>query len=226
MPNDGYIYEFPDEVVLGALKKLLHERELRMDKDVRPYKQKGNTCAIVCMMMLLEYYKIIPKADWKKERMYYRGFRSKYMEGTPFAAMAWFMTNSGLEVKMLHSEENLFKNDGGYIPADVFNSAVREYQDYIDKALETGAEIENGVDFNSEDIKRQLENDGFVILSGMVNNYLHAILVTGYDKTGFIICDPLYKQKQHRTFEEIDNFMETPIGKWCLYVDKQKEKTE
>lgn len=191
-----------------------------MDKDVKPYKQRGNTCAVVCMMMLLEYYKIIPKADWQKERMYYRGFRSKYMEGTPFAAMAWFMTNKGLDVKMIHSENDLFKNENEYIENNIFNLAVEEYKDYVDKAVAIGAKIENGVDFHCEDIKRKLENDGFVILSGMVNNYLHAVLVTGYDETGFIICDPLYKQKQHRTFEEVEEFIKTPIGKWCLYVSK------
>ncbi len=226
LPNNGYIYAFPNALVISALKELLKERKMYMDKDVRPYKQKGNTCAIVCMMMLLEYYKIIPKADWQKERMYYRGFKSQYMEGTPFSAIAWFMANSGLDVKMLHSEECLFRNDNGYIPNDVFDFAVKEYKEYIDKALETGATIENGIDFNSEDLKKQLENDGFVVLAGMVNNYLHAILVTGYDEDSFIICDPLYKQKQHRTFEEVDNFMQTPIGKWCLCVKKPREKTK
>ena len=30
-----------------------------MDKNVKPYKQKGDTCAIVCMLMVLEYYKKI-----------------------------------------------------------------------------------------------------------------------------------------------------------------------
>ncbi len=191
-----------------------------MDRDVRPYKQKGNTCAIVCMMMLLEFYEIIPKADWQKERMYYRGFHSIYMEGTPFAALAWFMTNSGLKVKMIHSEKELFKYNQNFIDKDTFNAAVKEYKEYIQKALETGAEIENGIDFTSKDIKKQLENNNFVILAGIVNNYLHAILITGYDEKGFIICDPLYKQKQYKTFKEIDEFMQTPIGKWGLYVSK------
>ena len=33
-----------------------------MNKKVRPYKQRGDTCAIVCMMMVLEYYKIMEKS--------------------------------------------------------------------------------------------------------------------------------------------------------------------
>ncbi len=120
----------------------------------------------------------------------------------------------------MHSEKKLFKNDKGFIPDDIFNLAVGEYKDYIKQALDIGAKLENGIDFNFDDIIKQLDNDGFVILAGMVNNYLHAILVTGYNETEFIICDPLYKQKQHRTFKEIDDFMQTPIGKWCLYIKK------
>ena len=194
-----------------------------MDRDVRPYKQKGNTCAVVCMMMLLEYYGIITKADWQKERMYYKGFRSKYMEGTPFSAIAWFLSNNGLNVKMVHANKNLFDNSCGYIADNVFKLAVEEYKDYIDKALETGATIENGTDFDEKEIIRQLDNGKFVILAGMVNNYLHAILITGYDENHFIVCDPLYKEKQKRTFQEVEEFMVTPIGKWCLYVSKPKK---
>ena len=37
----------------------------------------------------------------------------------------------------------------------------------------------------------------------------------------FIVCDPLYKMKQMRTFEEIDNFMNTSIGKWFISVNNK-----
>ena len=64
-----------------------------MDKDVRPYKQRGDTCAIACMMMVLEYYKVIPKANWYDERRLYRLYGSKYMDGTPFSALAVSLLN-------------------------------------------------------------------------------------------------------------------------------------
>lgn len=82
----------------------------KMKKDVKPYKQRGNTCAIVCMMMVLEYYDIIEKANW-------------------------------------------------------------------------------------------------------------------YDENKFIVCDPLYKMKQMRTFEEIDNFMNTSIGKWFISVNNKNRNS-
>ena len=55
-----------------------------MDKNVRPYKQRGDTCAIVCMLMVLECFKIIEKASWNEERMLYKKYGSKYMKGTMF----------------------------------------------------------------------------------------------------------------------------------------------
>lgn len=54
-----------------------------MDKNVRAYKQRGDTCAIVCMM-ILEYYKIISKVNWYDERRLYRIYGSKYMPGHHF----------------------------------------------------------------------------------------------------------------------------------------------
>lgn len=39
-----------------------------MELDVKPYRQRKMTCAISCMLMVLEYYKVIPKADWLYEK--------------------------------------------------------------------------------------------------------------------------------------------------------------
>lgn len=226
LENEGYIYEFSDNEILDALSKLKRERTIKMDKDVRPYKQKGDTCAIVCMMMILEYYGVIEKADWQKERMYYRGFKSRCLPGTPFAALAWFMANSGLEVNIIHSSENIFDNSDEYVPESTFNSAMREYNDYLKEAEEVGAGIQNGVDFDTAFLKKQLENDNLVMLAGQRGVALHAILLTGYDEDGFIVCDPLRKQKQKLTEEEMEKFMNTPLGKWCISVNKQKKKTD
>ena len=35
-----------------------------MIKEIKPYKQRGDTCAICCLMMVLEYYGKIEKANW------------------------------------------------------------------------------------------------------------------------------------------------------------------
>ena len=64
-----------------------------MDKNIYPYKQKGDTCAIACMMMVLEYYYIMDKANWYDEKRLYRIYGFKYMTGTPFSALAYHWLN-------------------------------------------------------------------------------------------------------------------------------------
>ena len=91
-----------------------------MNKNVRPYKQRGDTCAIVCMLMVLEYYKIISKVNWYDERRLYRIYCSKYMIGTPFSALAYYMSKNGLNTTIFHESQELFKNDKGLIDQDGF----------------------------------------------------------------------------------------------------------
>ena len=59
-----------------------------------------------------------------------------------------------------------------------------------------------------------------IILAGSINESLHAILISSLNEDKFIICDPMYKEKQEKTFKEIDEFMTTSIGKWYIAVKK------
>lgn len=223
--NNGYIYEFNNDIIINALESLKEERKNNMDKNVRPYKQRGDTCAIACMMMVLEYYKIIPKANWYDERRLYRTYGSKYMSGTPFSALAFYMAKSGLETTICHENQDLFKNNQGTIDKDDFKFAMDEYKEYLKYAENKGAKIVNGVNITIDVLKQKLQDGNLVILAGEVSECYHAVLLTGYDKDGFKVCDPLYKTKQSRTFDEIEKFMNTSIGKWFISVnDKTKEK--
>ena len=225
LKNNGYIYEFNNDIVINALQILKKERKNNMDKNVRPYKQRGDTCAIVCMMMVLEYYKIISKANWYDERRLYRIYRSKYMSGTPFSALAFYMSKNGLETTIYHESQELFKNDQEVINQNDFKFAMDEYKEYLKYAENNGAKIVNGTDITIDVLKQKLQNGDLVILAGEVHGTYHAILLTGYDQYGFKVCDPLYKTKQSRTFDEIEKFMNTSIGKWFISVnDRTKEK--
>lgn len=196
-----------------------------MDKDVRPYRQRGDTCAIVSMMMVLEYYKIIPKANWHYERRLYKIYGSKYMSGTPFSALAFYMSKKGLETTICHENQELFKNNQGVIDQYNFKFAMDEYKEYLKYAENYGAKIVNGMDITVDVLKQKLQNGDLIILAGEIPGAYHAILLTGYDQNGFKVCDPLYKTKQNRTFDEIEKFMNTSIGKWFISVnDKTKEK--
>lgn len=196
-----------------------------MDKNVRPYKQKGDTCAIACMMMVLEYYKVIEKANWYDERRLYKIYGSKYTNGTPFSALAFHMAKNGLDTTIYHESQNLFENNYNVFSKEDFEFAIGEYKEYLGFAKNNGAKISNGILINTNVLKQKLQDDNLVILAGEISSGYHAVLLTGYDENGFMVCDHLYKAKQTRTFEEIENFMNTSIGKWFITVnDKTKKK--
>lgn len=190
-----------------------------MDKNVRPYKQRGDTCAIVCMMLVLEYYKIIDKANWYDERRLYKIYGSKYMSGTPFSALAYHMSKNGLNVMLYHEDINLFNNNYGLLDNYDFEFAMNEYKENLNIAKKSGTTVINGIDINVNLLKEMLDEDNLIILAGELSGRYHAILLIGYDDKGFIVCDPLYKDKQVRTFEEIEKYMDTSIGKWFISVN-------
>lgn len=189
-----------------------------MGKEIRPYKQRGNTCAIVCMMMVLEHYKINYKANWYDERRLYKIYKSKYINGTPFSAIAYHMSKNNLEISIYHEHNELFKNNQGIINELDFKLAMNEYKEYLKYAVDNGTKIINGININIDILKNKLQSNNLIILAGEILGTYHAILLTGYNKNGFELCDPLYKTKQNRTFKEIENFMNTSIGKWFITI--------
>lgn len=80
------------------------------------------------------------------------------------------------------------------------------------------------MDITIDVLKQKLQNGDLIILAGEISGAYHAILLTGYNQDGFKVCDPLYKTKQNRKFDEIEKFMNTSIGKWFISAnDKTKE---
>ena len=124
-----------------------------MDKNVKPYKQRRDNCVIVCMMMVLEYYKVIPKANWYDERRLYKIYGSKYMNGTPFSALAFYMARKGLETTIYHENPDLFKNEQGIIDKDDFKFAMDEYKEYLKYAENIGAKIVNSINITVNILK-------------------------------------------------------------------------
>lgn len=189
-----------------------------MDKNIKPYKQRGDTCAIACMMMALEYFKIIEKANWYDERRYYRIYRSKYMSGTPFSALAYHFSKNGLKTSLYHEDKNLFNNNKNVLTNEDFNLAMNEYKEMLERAKITGTKVINGIKINTDLIKELIDKDNIIILAGETSGCFHAILISGYDNNNFIVCDPLYKTKQIRNEKEINEFIITSNGKWFIAV--------
>ena len=195
-----------------------------MDKDIKPYKQRGDTCAIACLMMVLEYYKIMDKANWYDERRLYKIYGSKYMAGTPFSALAFHLSKNGLDIAIYHSDKNLFNNDKNVLSENDFNLAMDEYKTYLDRAILKGTSVVNGVDIDAKLLKENLKDGKVIILAGKVLDSYHAILISGYNNDKFIVCDPLYKKKQRKTANELNKFMDTSIGKWFIAIGDKNKK--
>lgn len=223
LKNNGYIYEFPDSVIEEKLNELLEKRKKYMDKDVTPYKQRGPTCAISCMLMALDYYDKIEKPNNLMEREYYKKYSSSHMDGTPFSAVAYHLAKNGLETTLVHSEENLFKNENDYLPQNLFEDLMDEYNNYVNAAMYKNVKLEKGAEITTKHIKENIQNGNLVILAGQSGQFLHAILVTGYNDDNFIVCDPQSKNKKTLSGEKITKFINTPIGKWCINVNESED---
>ena len=192
-------------------------------EEIKPYKQRKNdTCAIACMLMVLEYYKIIPKANWQYERKYYKSYHSYCMDGTPLAALAWHFSKNGLHTEIYHSSKDFFDNSNNYLEESLFNNSMKEYKEFINQAQNRGTEVINGINIDSNLFLEKLQEGKILIIVGMVNDYFHAILLCGYENEKFIVCNPLYQDKNTMSFSEINNFINTPIGKWFIAVSNEK----
>lgn len=143
------------------------------------------------------------------------------LSGTPFSTLAFHMAKNGLDTTIYHESKNLFENKYNAFNKEDFELLVEEYKEYLEFAKNNGAKVLNGISINTDILKQKLEEDNLIILAGELSGIYRAILLTGYDDKGFSVCDSLYKTKQKRTFEEIENFMNTSIGKWFIKVNNK-----
>ena len=192
-----------------------------MECEIKPYKQRGNTCAIACMLMILEYLNIIPKANWELEKKYYRIYKSHYMDGTPFSALTWHFAKNNIKTIIIHSEQEIFTNKNNILSSDIYENTLNEYKDFLSRAQEKGVIVLNGIQINCDMLIKSLKEKKLIILAGQLADSFHAILLCSYENDSFIVCDPLFRHKQVKTREQIENFMNTKIGKWCILVSQK-----
>ncbi len=123
-----------------------------MGKDLKHYKQRGNTCTICCMLMALNYYNLIDKINWYDERRLYSIYKSKYIDGVPFSAILYHLSKKNLVVSIYHSENNLFKNNNVF-DDEIFNLLLNEYNEFLSIAIKSGAKVYNGININVQLLK-------------------------------------------------------------------------
>ena len=189
-----------------------------MGKDLKHYKQRGNTCAICCMLMALNYYNLIDKINWYDERRLYSIYKSKYIDGVPFSAILYHLSKKNLVVSIYHSENNLFKNNNVF-DDEIFNLLLNEYNEFLSIAIKSGAKVYNGVNINVQLLKEKLFDNNLIILAGKVNDEFHSILLSDWYDNKFVVYDPLCNDVKLLSFNEINDFMSTDIGKWFIVIN-------
>lgn len=195
-------------------------------KKIRFYRQHTpETCAISCMLMVLDFFeKDFPTIG--KERQLYRIFGSKVTAGTLGSAIAYALSRRGMDVTLAHSSERMMENGGGYYPDELYEAIQREYMSYIRRSEEAFA-VKTGVKIDCNSLRRELEKDRLVILQcfveddadGMHDHVLHGILIYDFDGDSFRACDPM-RGKVTLSETELEAGMETPLGRMYISVGK------
>lgn len=189
-----------------------------MEKNIKHYKQRGNTCAICCMLMVLNYYNVIDKINWYDERRLNRIYKSKYIDGVPFSAILYHLSKNNLDVSIYHSENNLFRNNNVFND-ETFDLLLNEYNEFLDNAIKYGVKVYKEVNINIELLKEKLSDNNLIILASQMDNIYHSIFLSECVDNGFIVHDPLNKDKKLMSYNEIDKYMSTNIGKWFIVVN-------
>lgn len=170
------------------------------------------------MLMVLSYYNVIDKINWYDERRLYRIYKSKYIDGVPFSAILYHLSKNNLYVSIYHSENNLFKNSNVFND-ETFELLLNEYNVFLDNAIKYGAKVYKGVNVNIKLMKEKLSENNLIMLAGKIDNIYHSILLSEYVDNGFIVHDPLDNDKKIMSYNELNNYMNTNIGKWFIIIN-------
>lgn len=196
-----------------------------MRKKLRFYKQHSmETCGPACMLMLLDLYGKIEYPTQKQEMKLYSLYRSKAFKGVNGAAIANCLSRNGLNVHLVHSSPQIMDNRDGCFPEELFTQLLHEYQAEAEKCPgKVSSTI--GREISCDTLRQELDAGRLIILEtiipgdadGIHDHVLHWIVVYGYEGDLFHVCDPL-SSKIKLTIKELEQFMDTPIGKIYIAV--------
>ncbi|MBP3685119.1 MAG: hypothetical protein J6J12_09210 [Oscillospiraceae bacterium] len=206
-------------------QKRLKERDQRGEERERE-KYQLETCGICCALMLLDLYGRTMYPTPKQKHMLYDNYGSKAFKGTTGAALADLLAKNGLRVRLLHSSPDMMDNRDGYFTPDIFEPFLQEYHQKAAEC-EGRVEIQTGAEINCEVLKQELHRGRKLILQcivpgdadGIHDHTLHWVVVSGCQGDIFRVCDP-EKSVRFLTGEEMEDYMNTPIGRICLVVEE------
>lgn len=202
-----------------------------MRKKLRFYKQHSmETCGPACMLMLLDLYRKIEYPTVKQEMKLYSLYRSKSFKGVNGAAIANCLSKNGLNVHLAHSSAEMMDNRGGYFTDELYAALLAEYRAEAAKC-DGKIDISTGVGITCDTLRQELDAGRQIILEtiipgdadGIHDHVLHWVVVHGYEEDLFHVCDPL-SSKIKLTSKELEQYMDTPIGKIYIAVSKDEQR--
>ena len=202
-----------------------------MRKKLRFYKQHSlETCGPACMLMLLDLYGKIEYPTPKQEMKLYSLYRSKVFKGVNGAAIANCLSRNGLNVHLVHSSAEMMDNRGGYFTDELYEALLTEYRTETAKS-DGKIDISTGARITCDTLRQELDAGRQVILEtiipgdadGIHDYVLHWAVVYGYEADVFHVCDPL-SSKIKLTSKELENYMDTPIGRIYIAVSGTPEE--
>lgn len=196
-----------------------------MRKKIRFYRQHSlETCGPACMLMLLDLYGKIEYPTQKQEMKLYSLYRSKAFRGVNGAAIANCLSRNDLDAHLVHSSPQMMDNRDGYFSDELFAELLAEYRSEIARCSGR-VSVAAGEEISCDTLRQELDAGRQIILEtfipgdadGIHDHVLHWIIVYGYEGEMFYVCDPL-SSKIKLTAEELEAYMDTPIGKIYLAV--------
>lgn len=203
-----------------------------MNKEIKFYKQHtAKSCGASCILMLQQHYCGIPMSPGREKQIYdLYHCRAKCEPGGEeyggilAAAIANAMSAKKVDVHLIHSSPNMMDNKGGYFSDYLYEEMMKSYREELGYC-EKDIKITTGAAITCQTLKQELDKGRLLVVEtivpgdvdGIHSQVLHWVLVYGYEKDTFFVCDPGY-DKIELTEAELDGYMNTPIGKICISV--------
>lgn len=205
-----------------------------MRKKIRFFPQhSGETCGSSCCLMLLDYYQRnlkwpTVKMEWKLYRKYQvAGFKG--MTGAAVAnCLSWPRNN--LDVHLVQSFQDQMENWDPVFSEEDMEKTIRSYRKHLEECRDR-IRLSAGTPFDCVFLRQQLDEGKKIVLQCFVPetedgppSMLHWVILERYENGRFRVRDPIPKGKLwHYSPEELEELMDTPIGKICIVVGEPND---
>ncbi len=197
-----------------------------MRKKLRFYRQHTDfTCGPACILMLLDYYEKILYPTEGLEKSIYDAYKSERYGSVDGAAIARHLAKNRLMTTIYHSSEKGMDNKNGYFNEEIYENLLSTYYMHLEKSKGEVSTVHTET-INCDFLRSLLEQKYQIVLEcfvdgnvdGVHEKVLHWILIYGYENGEFLVANPSSTKKSRYCDEEMEEYMNTPIGKMVVAV--------